>query len=107
MATKELKELVGFGLSVGELVAALLDGIGVDDAEEALEVAMRAVPGITGADLALAEYVAMSDEEAAELEAFVIADFDIPADNVEAAVEGALKVAIMLRGLINIFKKPL
>jgi hypothetical protein len=107
MDIKELKELVGLGLSVGELAAALSDGIGVEDADEALEVAVRAVPGISGAAQALEEYKAMTDEQAVELEAFVVADFDIANDSVEAAVEGALGIVISLHKLFPLFKKPL
>lgn len=107
MGIKELKELVGLGLSLGELAAALSDGIGIDDADEAIQVAMRAVPGIDGAAAALAEYKAMTDEQAKELEDYVMADFDIANDSVEAAVEGALTILIGLHKIFPLFKKPL
>lgn len=98
--TKELKELVGFGLSVGELIAGLADGFGFDDVKKAIDAAKLAAPAFKDAHKALAEYVGMTDTEAAELEAYVFTEFDIADDKIEAAIEGALKLAIELRSLV-------
>jgi hypothetical protein len=100
--TKELKELVGFGLSCAELIAGLAEGVSFDDVTKLVAVARQAGPGLNGAGAALVEYVKMSDAEAADLEAFVESEFDIPADTVELAIEGALKVAIQLRELVGL-----
>lgn len=104
--TKELKELVAFGLAAGELVAGLADGVGFDDVGKVVAAAKAAGPGLAGAGDALKEYVAMSDADALELENFVVAEFDIADDKVEMAIEQALKVAIELHSLVALFVKP-
>ncbi len=104
MATKELKELVGFGLSVGELVEGLAEGVSFDDVAKLIAVARQAGPGLNGAAAALGEYVNMTDAEAVDLEAYVESEFDLSSDSVEYAIESALKVAIQLRDLVKLFK---
>lgn len=99
----ELKALVGFGLSCGELLAGLGDGFSFDDVKKVIDCAKQASPALKGAKAALGQYLVMSDEQAKELEDFVIADFDIADDQVEFVIESALKVAIELHGLASIF----
>lgn len=96
----ELKALVSFGLSAGELVAGLANGFSFDDVQKALEVVKKA-PAMKLALPALAEYRAMTDEDAEDLEAFISADFDIPDDRVEAAIESALNFLVELHGLLS------
>jgi hypothetical protein len=103
MATVELKALVSLGLSAGELLAGLSDGVGFDDVTKLIDVARKAGPGLAGAKLAFDEYKNMSDAEAADLEAFVVADFDIKDDAVESVIEQALKVVIELHELVKLF----
>lgn len=103
MGIKETKELVAFGLSVGELVAGLQDGFSFDDVKKAVEAARLAGPGLKDAELALGEYLAMNDVQALELETFIEQEFDIPSDNVELAIETALRFAIQARVLVNLF----
>ena len=103
---KELKELVAFGLSAGEFVAGLADGFSFDDIKKGIEVAKLAGPGLKDAKAALGEYQAMTDEQAKELEDFVVMDFDIADDGVEMAIESALKIVISLHDLANLLPKP-
>lgn len=100
--TKELKELVSFGLSVGELVADVADGVSFSLVGKVVEVARKAGPGLEGAGQALAEYANMTDAEAADLEAYVVEEFDIDNDSVEVAIESALKLAIQLHELVKL-----
>lgn len=100
--TKELKELVGFALSCGELIAGLADGVGFDDVGKVVTCAKEAGAAFDGAAAALTEYANMTDAEAKDLEDFVVKEFDITQDSVEAAIEGALKVAIELHGLVKL-----
>lgn len=104
MSVQNLKELVGFGLSCGELVGALQDGFDLSDLGKVLEAAKR-VGSLKNARLALAQYLAMSDAEAQELEAYVIADFDIADDKVEAMIEAGLRVVIELHEVAALFIK--
>ena len=103
MGTVNLKELVAFGLSLGELIGGLSDGVGFDDVGKLVKAARLAGPALKDAKLALSEYAAMSDEQAVDLEKFVVDNFDIKDDVVEAAVEGALKVAIQLHDVVGLF----
>lgn len=100
VSIEELKALVSFGLSSGELVVGLANGFGFDDVQKALEVVKKA-PALKLALPALKEYREMTDEQAKDLEAFVTADFDIPDDMVEKAIESVLSFLIGLHGLVD------
>jgi hypothetical protein len=101
---ENVKELLAFGLAAGELISGIADGVGFDDLGKAVKAARLAAPAFKDAKLALDEYIGMQDSEALELEAFVMANFDIPDDAVESAIKMALKVVIELHDLAAIFK---
>jgi hypothetical protein len=105
MGIVELKDLVSFGLALGELVAGLVDGVGFDDVAKVVKVGIAAAKGLGHAKQALIEYANMSDSEAAELEAFVKQEFDIADDAVEAAIEAGLSLVIKLHDLAKLFVK--
>lgn len=98
----EVKELLAFGLSAGELVAGLADGVGFDDVGKAIKAARLAKPAFKDAKLALEQYIAASPEEVVELEQFVVDNFDIADDKIEAVIETALKVVIQLHDLAGL-----
>lgn len=105
MATKELKELVAFGLTAAELVESFLDGVSILDVPKVIQTGVAAASGIPGAKEALVEYANMTDAEALELEAFVQEEFDIADENLEVAIEGALGLVIKLHELAKLFIK--
>lgn len=98
-------EIVEAGLSAGKLIVSLSDGVGLSDLKPALELAKLVKPAVDDAELALEEYLDMDDEEALQVNA-VVAKFDIENDDVERAVKVAISVAIELRALAALFKKP-
>lgn len=98
---KELKKLLGFGMSVIELVADISDGIGFSIIAKLVQVAKEAKPALAGAEAALAQYKAMSDAEAVELEQFVQDELDISQDKVEAMIESILSWIIQLHGIFD------
>jgi hypothetical protein len=100
VSIEELKQLVSFGLSSGELVVGLANGFSFDDVQKALEVVKKA-PALKLAGVALTQYREMTDEQASALEAFVITDFDIPADSVETVIEAVLAFLIGLHGFVD------
>jgi hypothetical protein len=106
MATKETKELLGFGFALVGVGVALSDGFQIGDLGKIVDAARQAPAGIAGAADALAEYAGMSDEEAVDLEAWVVANFDIPNDALEATIEGVLDVLIRIHGLAKLIVKP-
>jgi len=106
LGTQNLKEIVDFGLSTGEVIAGLQDGVDLKDLGPALSAAKKAPAALKDASLAWDEYCDMDDAEALELENFVVTEFDIPNDKVEEAIERGFKIACELRALIPLFKKP-
>ena len=103
---QESKELLGFGLSVGEGVAALIDqGPSLADALKFLEAVKRAPAAFKNIAQVLPEMKELDELEKAELKSFVVADFDIPQDKAEEVVEGALCLVIELSDLLNLLKK--
>lgn len=106
MDIQNLKEIVGCGLSAGELIASLSNGFGFDDVKPALETAKRIPAAAKDAKLALAEYQNMSDTQAMELEEFVQNDFDIANDVLELAIEKAINLVISLHELAQLIPVP-
>lgn len=106
MATQNVKELVVFAAKTAELIEGLAEGVSFDDVAKLIAVGRAAGPAFKDARLALTEYAAMTDAEAADLEAYVSAQLDLADDKVEAAIELALKVAIQLHELVALLVKP-
>lgn len=106
LGIQNLKEILDFSISTGEVIAGLQDGVDLKDLAPALSAAKKAPAALKDADQAWDEYLDMDDAEALELENFVVTEFDIPNDKVEEAIERGFKVAIELRGLVQMFKKP-
>lgn len=105
--TQNLKELVGFGLTAGELVAHFAGGGSIWTAiGKLVDLGKLVGPAFKDANLALQEYANMTDIEAAELESYVVAEFDIADDALEATIESALKIAIQLHELAKLVIKP-
>lgn len=105
LGIEKLKALVGLGLSVGELVAELSDGFDFGDLPE-IVAAAREAKALGGAAAALQEYLDLDDAEKMEMTEFVIAEFDLKNDNIEAIVEQAVAVAIQLSDLAALLLKP-
>jgi len=96
-AYDELRELVVAGAKVGNLVSALADGPGLDDLDEAVVALTAVATGVTGADQALELLKAgLTPEQFAGLVATFEAEFDFANDEVEEAVEDAIKVVVAL-----------
>lgn len=102
---QNFREILAFGLASGELLAGLSDGIGFDDVGKMIKAAKLALPALKDAKLALAEYANMSDSEAMGEEEFVMQNFDIVDNDVEATIKGALRIAIEVHELAQLFIK--
>jgi hypothetical protein len=103
-AIDSIKAFLKLGFSLGKVVEALSDGFSLSDLGPILTAAKAIPGGLAAAPAALAQYLGMSDEEALELEAWVVSEFDLKDDALEAGIETALKVVIQLHELINLFK---
>ena len=100
---KELLEVVGFALSLVEGIASLVDGgVSFSDVVKFVEAARRAPAAFKDIHLALPELKNLSDAGKEELKKFIEEDFDIPQDNIELAIESALKVAVDLSDLLKV-----
>lgn len=103
---KETKEVVGFALSLGEGLAAVLDdGVSLGDALKFIEAARRAPAALSDLSMVPKEITDLDESEKAELKAFVAEDFDIPQEGIETAVKAALIVAIELSEILKLLKK--
>ena len=108
LGIKELKELVNFGLKLGEAVDKSLadDGkLTLTDAPNLYPAVMAAGPGVMGISSVYAELKDLDSEEAQELVQYVKDEFDLSSDAVEAAVEGALELGVQLWKIVSAFKK--
>ena len=104
LGVSELKNVLGLGLSVGQLVEALADGVGISDIAKLVGVVRKAPSAIAAlkSGKVLSELKDLDDTEKAELKAYVAAEFDLADDKIEAAIEAGLNVAIDLSDLLKI-----
>lgn len=100
---EQIKSVVSLGLHLGELIDSLSDGIGLGDLGPALRVAKSVKPAIDaiGGGKIVSELKDLSDEEKAELKAFVESEFDIHDDNLEALIEKAIGVVLDLSDIVK------
>lgn len=103
MQNAELKEVLGLILSAIEAGFAFADGFQFSDVAKGIE-AIKKLPAIKKAEAAFNQYKSMSDQEALELEDFVVTEFDVSDDKVEQVIEGALKVVIDLHAVAGLIK---
>ena len=104
---KELKELVKFGLKLGEALGkALEDGkINLVDALKFLPVLKDLKIALEGASEIPAELKDLDEAELQELKVFIKDEFNLPDDALEAKIEMGLEVAVSLISLALGFKK--
>jgi hypothetical protein len=105
----ELKALVAFGLSLGMAIDKSLadDGkITFTDAGNLIAPIMKAPAAFSGAAQALAELKALSDEDRAELNAYVKSEFSIHDQHVEAVVEECVNMGTSAARVLALLKKP-
>lgn len=105
LGTVALKALIHFGLSAGELIEGLANGLGFDDIKKALEV-VKEVKAVKGAKEAFQEYLDLDETEQDEIALWVATDFDLEDDKVESVVEFALGAAFHLAELVKLIAKP-
>jgi len=104
---KETKEIVKFGIDMGEAFDKALanDGkIGLDDAVLFFGAMMGAKAGFDGISKVPAELKDMDAAEAEELRLFVVEELDIINDKVEEVIERALGVVLNIYKLIVLFR---
>lgn len=102
---ENIKEIVLFAGRVARLIEAVADGFGVGDIFQAIAVAKLAPAAFKDIERAWDEYRDMDDEEALVIDAAIEEEFDLEDDKIEAFVEQALKIAVELRGLAQLFPK--
>ena len=100
-----IKAFLNMGFKFGNVLVALKDGFQLLKDVPPIVDAAKAVPGgLAAAPKALEEYLSMDDEEALDLEEWVVTTFDIPNDAVEAVIESGLRVVIQLHSLAEMLK---
>lgn len=101
----ELKEIVGFGLGLGNAIGtALEDGkVEVKEATLLLPVALQAPEAFSGVTEAFEKLKSLTPAEASELQSYVIGQFNIPQDKVEVMVEAAIGLALDIWARVQVF----
>jgi hypothetical protein len=94
MGLKETKELLLLGAKLGNALGEYAqDGVAAIF-DDLLGIYGALGPALEGIDLVDDELLAASEEDYAELEAFVADNFDIPQDQTEQFAKDALKLGI-------------
>lgn len=102
MPVQNLKELLDLGLTAVELGETVVDGVNFGTLGKLIEVGRKVKPAIEDAQLAITEYAKMTEEEAADLEAWAVKEFDLKNDEVEQKIELGLSVALKLHELLDL-----
>lgn len=101
MGTSEMKEILVAAARIADFIEALSDGPDLGDIPEGFR-AIKSIPNaLKDAKLALEEYRAMTDAQAAELEAFVVSEFNLVNDTVEMYIEEGFKFIISFHGFLK------
>lgn len=100
-----LKKMVKFACDLTKQInSSLADGWQWTDAISFVDE-ISAIPGVVKSFPAIKQELAdLTPEEREELHAYIVAEFDIPNDSVEAFVENALGVAINIVALVEQWK---
>lgn len=104
---KETKEMVAFGIAVGEAIdQSLADNgkIGLEDAMKFYNAVLAAGSAFDNAGLIAKEVKDMDQAERDELYAYVEAEFDIANDKLEEVIEVALATALQVYKLVETIK---
>ncbi len=100
---KELKEMVGFVVSIAEaVVGSLEDGkISFRDMFRLFGALKKAGPAIKGMGEMRLEIKDLSQAEKQELQDYVATEFDIENDILEGYIEQAMQAALLILDLIS------
>lgn len=102
---KETKELVKFGISLGEAIdKSLPGGIGLEDAMNFYNAVTTASDAFDNVKQVPKELGDLDQAERDELYAYVEAEFDIANDKLESVIEEALKTALQVYKLVESVK---
>ena len=104
LGIEEVKLALGLGISVGELVESLADGIGLSDIGKLVSVVKHAPSAISSikSGKIIPELKDLDEAEKTELKDYLKEEFDLSDDNLEAKIEAGLFVVIDLCGLLKI-----
>lgn len=98
MSMENLKKVVGFGLTVGEVIIAAAKASGPLGKAAIMLKLLEDVPSMLGVDYGslMAEVKALTPEQLDELNVYIDDNFDIADNGKEAMIEAAISVVIDL-----------
>lgn len=104
---KETKDLLKFlfGLAMAADKAAADGKFGLEDLGVFMAPMADAPAAFTGIKNMGAEFKNLTPEQAAELNVWIKANFDIAEDKIEAAIETGIQIAVQIAALVLTFKK--
>jgi hypothetical protein len=106
MPIQEIKNVVGLGIGVAELVDSVADGVSLGDVFSVVGVLKSvkpAIDAIKGGKL-LDQYASLTQAEKEDLAKWFDAEFDIKNDKVELVVEQVYKAVLELSELASMVK---
>lgn len=103
----EVKSVLLMGLSTGELLDSLVDGVGISDLKPLLKTGLSVKPAIDAINSGkfIPELKDLDDAEKTELKQFIRDNFDLKEDNLEIQIEAGLEIAVDLCDLLKIMQK--
>lgn len=107
-AYNEFLDIIDLGLSLGNFIGSSLEdgSFNLLDIREVGPVIEKIGPAIVGGNTALEVIqTGLTEEQYKELEEHIIANFDIPQETIEEAIELAVSLVFQLFKLASVFKK--
>ena len=103
LGIEEVKAVVNCGLSVGELVDALADGVGLGDIGALVRAGKSVKPAIDAVKSGkiIPEIKDLDESEKAELKMWAGEEFDISNDDLEAKIEQGFNFGVDLLELVK------
>lgn len=106
MAVENIKDVVGLGIGVAELIDSVADGVSLGDIFGVVGVLKKVKPAIDAVKTGklIDEYAALQETEKQELVKWFEVELDVKNDQVELVIEQAWKVALDLNDLVKLIK---
>lgn len=95
----KIKALLDYGFSVEVFLRDVASGFHFSEIPEGISAAKNAPAALAEAPAAFAQWIALSDADAVDLENYITTHYGVSPDKVDSAIESVLKVVVELHGL--------
>lgn len=101
MGVQELKNVLQFSFSIARLIDSVVKEVSLSELGEVLSVIRQAGPAIAQAPQAFQEYLALTPENKADVDAFVQSNLQLDEPNIQAVAQQLIELVISLSGLFG------